>query len=175
MPFRGTEPYCCHDLWNASARDEESAPRVSRVGSCCEHGAPLHRLETRPRSGAIVEILQSSGAVPSSLGSPRLAGIRDGRWRGMELRFAAAHREVETQPSYDRNIFYLQKLAQLLPPVSIELVIAHAAAAHPSPPRSCLLGETWKHERGWPHIELSPRPRRRNVLFRLHNQTDLNR
>src|SRR6185437_10328953 len=65
--------------------------------------------------------------------------------------------------------------AQLLSSIPIELVIAHAAAAHPSPPRSCLLGETGKHERGWPHIELSARPRRRNVLFRWHKQSDLDR
>jgi hypothetical protein len=59
--------------------------------------------------------------------------------------------------------------------IPIELVIAHAAAAHPFVPGCVFLGEAGKHECCRPHIELSAGSRRCDVLFRRHKQPDLDR
>ena len=61
------------------------------------------------------------------------------------------------------------------PSIAIKLMVAYPAAAHPSPPRRRFLGESGEHKRCRPHIELSTRPRRCNVLFRRHKQPDLDR
>jgi len=57
-------------------------------------------------------------------------------------------------------LFYDVQGWRLFPAIPIELMIAHAAAAHPSPPRSRLHGKAGKHEGCWPHVELISSPGR---------------
>src|SRR5580765_6053651 len=50
--------------------------------------------------------------------------------------------------------------------IAIELMVAYPAATHPLVPGRSFLGKSREHKRCRPHIELSARPRRCNVLFR---------
>jgi hypothetical protein len=150
MPFRGTEPFMDVTL----------------------SGILLREVRGSAPPGAILE--KSCKAADSSL-IARLTKARRDSGRQIERDGAS----IRGGTSRDRNTTFAGPNhfhpAQLLSSVAIELVIANAAAAHPSPPRSSFLGEARKHERGGPQIELSARSCGCNFLLRRRQQTDFNR
>lgn len=77
---------------------------------------------------------------------------RDGAWvHGDISRDRNTPSRVRTTTSLRPDNF---SLTQLLSSVAIELMIAHAATTHPSPPRRIFTGEARKHKSCWPQIEL---------------------
>src|SRR6476646_4815060 len=102
------------------------------LAACAAHHAPPHAAQR----------------VSAASGQARALKLRTNRGCHLERRGPHAERGSSGQKIAAERAAVLSAVA-LFSAIAIELMVAHAAAAHPSPPRRVLFGKTGVHEGGW--------------------------